>query len=280
MCGVPRMIALIMRGFIVKTHRIVIIGLLIFALLIGATACRTKAPPLDLESSSIESTEEASSEETEESEFEITPEVSEIPETQSALNGNSAHKASTAANTSSNKPTSTSKNYPKGNYKEGMINGSYVTQAEMDACAEVVLKFLSNHVKSNMSDYEKIKAANDYLCDNISYLQDIPKKTSNIYGAFVLGKADCWGYSSAFQYLCTAMEIECYFVIPKNTGNDWHRWNIVKLEESYYHVDVQVNDLDSEHDVKFLISDKTIGANADTMKNYPACPNDYITNQE
>lgn len=166
-----------------------------------------------------------------------------------------------------NKETS-SRTYPKGNYKAGLINGSSVSQSEMDQCADVVLAFLDKYVTEDMSEYEKARVALDYLQNTCTYSQDLPNDTSNLYGALVKHKCDCWGYSSAYQYLCVAMDMTCYFVIPKNTGNDMHRFNIVKVDGRHYIVDAQVGIfLVGENDYPF--------ANEDTMKNYPRCPYSY-----
>jgi hypothetical protein len=134
------------------------------------------------------------------------------------------------------KQSRTKLDYPKGNYKAGVINGASMTQEELDACAikihEVTQPWMS------LSEFEKIQNAYNYLQDNVSYKQDLSDDTSNLYGAMIKGYADCWGYSTAFQYLCHAMGVECYFILPEGT---WHSWNIVVVNGEYYHVDAQAS---------------------------------------
>lgn len=162
--------------------------------------------------------------------------------------------------------TTPARKYPKGNYKAGLINGSSVSQSEMDQVADVVLDFLDKYITDGMSEYDKARAAFDYIFSTCAYDQDLPNDTSNVYGALVKRRCDCWGYASAFQYLCVAMDMECYFVVPKNSVNDMHRFNVVKVDSVYYIVDVQSG--------RFLVSEGDYGkgqANEDTMKNYPRC---------
>ena len=64
----------------------------------------------------------------------------------------------------------------------------------------------------------------------------------NAYGALVLGKAVCEGYSKAMKLLCDEFEIPCIivsgFAINQSTGNrERHAWNIIKRPNGIFHVD-------------------------------------------
>lgn len=56
------------------------------------------------------------------------------------------------------------------------------------------------------------------------------------YSALVLGKTVCAGYARAYQYLLQQLGIPCYYCTGYAGEN--HAWNIVKLEDAYYNVDV------------------------------------------
>ncbi len=155
------------------------------------------------------------------------------------------------------KQTRTILDYPNGNYKAGVINGASMTQEELDACAVKIHEVIQPWM--GLSNYEKLKAAFMYLQENVRYKQDLSDDTSNLYGAMIKGYADCWGYATAFQYLCHAMGFECYFVLPEGT---WHSWNIVGLEGNYYHVDAQVG--------YFLLTADEIGRSYNQSK-FPPC---------
>lgn len=152
--------------------------------------------------------------------------------------------------------------YPSGNYTAGTINGSYMSQDELDACARKIYKVTGSW--GGKSNYQKAKAAYDYLQNNVSYADDIPNNSSNLYGAMINGRADCWGYATAYQYLCQALGLKCYFV---RATNAMHAWNIVGIDGKYYHVDAQAG--------LFLVSDSSIGFDYNKSK-YPSCNESYF----
>ncbi|MBQ7784011.1 MAG: hypothetical protein IJ368_08590, partial [Oscillospiraceae bacterium] len=58
----------------------------------------------------------------------------------------------------------------------------------------------------------------------------------SIYGALVEKKALCEGYAKAFSYLCNIAGIE-NMIVTGYTDVD-HMWNMVRIDDSWYHVDV------------------------------------------
>ncbi|MBQ9658921.1 MAG: hypothetical protein IJV31_09205 [Clostridia bacterium] len=97
------------------------------------------------------------------------------------------------------------------------------------------------------SDYQKISIIHDYLVDNLSYDQEINKPfIYNIYGALVNKKCVCEGYAKAYKYLLDKCGIESIIVIgigQNSSGQtENHAWNYVKLNNSWYAVDVTWDD--------------------------------------
>ncbi|MBQ5311630.1 MAG: hypothetical protein ILP19_06265 [Oscillospiraceae bacterium] len=87
----------------------------------------------------------------------------------------------------------------------------------------------------SMSDYEKLKIFHDYLVRNVESTVD-GEHADSLYGALVEGKALCEGYAKAFSYLCNLAGIE-NMIVTGFTDID-HMWNMVKLGDSWYHVDI------------------------------------------
>ena len=56
------------------------------------------------------------------------------------------------------------------------------------------------------------------------------------YSALVGGRSVCAGYSRAYQYLLTKAGIPCYYATGWSEEN--HAWNIVKIDDEFYNVDV------------------------------------------
>lgn len=106
------------------------------------------------------------------------------------------------------------------------------------------------------SDLEKEQSAHDSLMGMVEYVLNAPMNQS-AYSALVQGRSVCAGYARAFQYLCQQMGIPCYYCTGF-AGED-HAWNIVKLGDDYYNVDVTWDDTDSPTYDYFNKTDQEFG---------------------
>lgn len=110
------------------------------------------------------------------------------------------------------------------------------------------------------SDYGLELYFNDYLSNHVDY--DKEKEGSmirNSYGALIIGRAVCAGYSEGFQLLCNRAGIECesvYGYITQTDGdnnvteeNNLHQWNCVKIDGDWYYTDVTWNDNGASSDM-------------------------------
>lgn len=90
----------------------------------------------------------------------------------------------------------------------------------------------------NMNNaYDRAVALKDYVENNITYCKT-SKNTP--YTALTSKTATCHSFSLLYYKLLTAAKVECYYV----TGNvdlGWHAWNIVKLGDKWYNVDLAYN---------------------------------------
>lgn len=98
-----------------------------------------------------------------------------------------------------------------------------------------------NGIKTEWNDLEKIIYTNNYLCKKCTYADVIKDKSHTLAGALADERPVCDGYSIAFKYLLKQIGIEASLV-TSNAMN--HAWNLVKLNENYYHIDVTWNDDD------------------------------------
>lgn len=62
----------------------------------------------------------------------------------------------------------------------------------------------------------------------------------SVYGALVEGIADSRGLALAYSALCREAGVEC-FVVTGTLDKAEHSWNIIRLGENYYHVDVSAD---------------------------------------
>ena len=115
-------------------------------------------------------------------------------------------------------------------------------------------KYFLNGLCFSMTDYEKALRLYENIPRLIAYDHDATigerKKQqqtklddcSTIYGALVLQKAVCEGYAKAYQYLLKKFGVNS-IVVNGNTGRGRHSWNLVPIENEWYHVDVTWGDL-------------------------------------
>lgn len=160
----------------------------------------------------------------------------------------------------------------------GSVYGPKLTQSELDEVDAVVKSFVSNYITPGMTEYQKVKAANDYLCNTVTYAASWANNGANTaWGALIYHEAQCSGYARAMKALCDGMGIGCYYVhADAAASNPSHQWNIVSVDGNWYICDVQGND--DYNNITFLVSDdfysSTFGMSWD-RSSYPACPNNY-----
>lgn len=101
--------------------------------------------------------------------------------------------------------------------------------------------------KCNISNidsvYERIKVLHDYIVNNVEY--DVTLKNENAYSAIKKGSSTCQGYSLLFYKLLAEAGIKSRYITgtgisSKDTGP--HGWNIVKIGDTWYNVDVTWDD--------------------------------------
>lgn len=103
-----------------------------------------------------------------------------------------------------------------------------------------------SYVSDDMQEYEKALVIHDWLIDHCQYdygnlqTNTIPESSYNLYGALAYGVAVCDGYSKAYQYILEEkLGIECCRIVSDSMN---HAWNLIKIGNNYYHVDVTWDD--------------------------------------
>lgn len=116
-----------------------------------------------------------------------------------------------------------------------ITNKLEAAQTEFKAQAQNILNGAAQYSNS----YEKEKYVHDALLSKTVY-DEASDMNQSAYSAMVNGKSVCAGYARAYQYLLQQMGIPCYYCTGYS-GQD-HAWNIVKLSDGYYNVDVTWDD--------------------------------------
>lgn len=116
----------------------------------------------------------------------------------------------------------------------------YTTLDEEEWLEEAIATLLTELDLSAKSDYEKIRAVYDYICQNVTYdyanLNDADYNLKfTAYAALHDKTAVCQGYAVLLYRLALELGIDCRFI--SGIGNGGHGWNIVKLGQFYYNAD-------------------------------------------
>ena len=171
-------------------------------------------------------------------------------------------------------------------YWEIPFRFTYYTTAEEEELVDAAVRDVLNQLNvTDAADYEKIRAVYDYICENVTYdnshLGNISYKHQfTAYGALIQGTSVCQGYAVLLYRLALELGIDAR-LIPGVSHNQTHGWNIVKLDDLYYHLDSTWDAGSSEY-IYFLkganfpdhIRDAKYDA-SDFHAAYPMAPNDY-----
>lgn len=129
-------------------------------------------------------------------------------------------------------------NYLKENLTEEEINQQL---KEVNEKADEIIK------NAQGSNYQKIQYIHNWLIDNLEYDKTYTESnTRDIYGALINGNVVCEGYAKSFKYLLDKLEIPCILVsgeaINSENKRENHMWNYVKINKTWYAVDVTWDD--------------------------------------
>ena len=156
-----------------------------------------------------------------------------------------------------------------------MDSGYSYKYIENDICVQIILKF--NETSENFDESKRLfeekantiieeanKFSSDYEKEQYVYMaiincteyDDSASVHQSPYSALVNGKSVCAGYARAFQYIMLKLGIPTYYCAGMTEG---HAWNIVKLENGYYNVDLTWADKNEEFDRYLNRTDDSLG---------------------
>lgn len=170
-----------------------------------------------------------------------------------------------------------------------------VLQASYPSTARIFAAFRNPQQESKLSAREKqtLKICADWICGNIQFrmpaglklkkvhdaLVDNSTYTKGFYDAsdvIVEGKGACSAYASATQLLLSMMRMDCRLV--QGSGKMNHVWNLVKVDDAWYHLDTTWNDPICTPPARmydyFLLTDAEMAADHEwsNPERYPATP--------
>jgi len=152
------------------------------------------------------------------------------------------------------------------------INFDYHRTPEMEEYVfSQVQNIYAKIITEDMVIDEKIKAISDYIAKNVLYDETVNKNSA--YEALKYGMSACEGYAQLTYLLLKEAGIKN--IIISGWLNEPHAWNMVKIEEEWYHLDTTqiAGHLDKHGEAaynEYLITDKAISFTHDWEDNkYP-----------
>lgn len=119
------------------------------------------------------------------------------------------------------------------------VYGSKLTQDQLNAVANVAADFATNYVNSSMDNDAKIRAAYNYIKNNVTYIDWRESDYANsAYGCLVEKKAACSGMTRAFVALMDAVDVKAYWI---HATDNSHQWNMVEFNDGFYFIDIDAN---------------------------------------
>lgn len=109
---------------------------------------------------------------------------------------------------------------------------------EMNTAVRNVADEILKGIRADMSQTDIVAYFHDTIITSCEYSET--SNSDNVYGCLVEGKAVCEGYSRAMQYLCTLVGIKC--IIVTGVADEDHMWNMVEIDNKWYHIDLTWDD--------------------------------------
>ena len=166
-------------------------------------------------------------------------------------------------------------------FKAGVVQTDLLTtefKLRGNSLEELADSVIDEIINDDMKEYDKYKVLHDWLINYAHYdWENVNTSSSSMHNGTVVlsaGQGVCDGYAYAYQALCKSAGLYCGVVIG-NTGDAYadHAWNIVRVNDKFYHVDCTWDDTDNSNNKGneqiynyFMLSDKTMKAKGRTFE--------------
>lgn len=121
-----------------------------------------------------------------------------------------------------------------------LYSASQETLLQMRQEVQVLLNSAAGYVEGQTS--EEIKANRLYAFLRPLFVQSRPSETP-VYSLLCVGTGDSRSVAMVYGLLCRRVGLDCQVVSGTSNGREWY-WNILRLDGTYYHVDV-LSDLET-----------------------------------
>lgn len=125
------------------------------------------------------------------------------------------------------------------------LTGTYtMSKGDVEAAQKRVDEYCDRCIDGytgGSNDYNKVKYVYEYLIRNNEYDLAAPNN-QNVLSVVDEGRTVCQGYAKMTQYILNRMGVFCTLCEGMVKGSESHVWNIVKINNAYYHIDTTWGD--------------------------------------
>ena len=128
-------------------------------------------------------------------------------------------------------------NYENYSYKYYLVVNYefkyYTTYNQEQKLNKDVETFIKRNIRKDDTDLEKITTIYKYISNTVKYKKNIGNIKYSAYSAYENKAAICQGYSALLYKMLKEAEVDDVRIVRSST----HSWNIVKIDNMYYHLD-------------------------------------------
>ena len=112
-----------------------------------------------------------------------------------------------------------------------------MTNAQLRQCCRQLDEFspFDELTPSTLTEVERAYAACRYLVENCTITDN--EEANSAYSALIDREANSEGLAFGYVELCRQLNVDCCIVYGQHDRQE-HCWNIVRIDDSYYHVDI------------------------------------------
>lgn len=119
---------------------------------------------------------------------------------------------------------------------------TYLSTPQKEKVVDAEVKKIAKQIfTAGMSDFQKVKAVNDYIVLNTEYSYNTKGSPYMVHTLLTEGKAVCQAYALLAYRLLQEIGMDVYYVTGM-AGGEYHAWNMVKVDGKWYHLDTTWND--------------------------------------
>lgn len=125
----------------------------------------------------------------------------------------------------------------------------YEIKEELDYFNDVrniMVENFKKKIEKDDTDFDKVKKAYDFVIKNIQYNHNVSisdfTSITDYFNSKGIFYTDCTGYTDIINNLLSSVGVESFSVMDYSIG---HIWNIVKVDNKYYHLDSTYSDTGS-----------------------------------